>query len=70
MYKNLNPPSVGVSGRQSELIEMSPAGNDHGRLIMHLSAPLGMYVLRQRLGGVYAGEAGFRFFSCGTWCHM
>jgi Uma2 family endonuclease len=39
---------------------MAPAGDDHGRYIIHLTAPLALHVLRNKLGAVYAAETGFR----------
>ena len=43
---------------EGELKQMSPAGHDHGRIAMELSAPLHQYVKANKLGKVYA-ETGF-----------
>ncbi len=48
---------------EGELKQMSPAGHDHGRIIMELAAPLGQYVKQARLGKVYAAETGFKIKS-------
>ena len=42
-----------------ELRRMSPAGHQHGRIILNLSAPLHHYVRTHHLGIVYAAETGF-----------
>jgi Uma2 family endonuclease len=39
---------------------MAPAGDDHGRYISHLHIPLGAFILRNKLGAIYAAETGFR----------
>lgn len=44
---------------KGELIKMSPAGHDHGRIIMQLAAPLATHVKQNALGNVYAAETGF-----------
>lgn len=44
---------------KGELIKMSPAGHDHGRIIMRLAAPMAMHVKQHGLGEVYAAETGF-----------
>ena len=44
---------------KGELIKMSPAGHDHGRIIMSLAIPLGSYIKQKALGQVYAAETGF-----------
>src|ERR1700737_3355645 len=46
-----------------ELKKMSPAGHNHGRIVMRLSVPLGQYVQEKRLGEVYAAETGFKLKS-------
>lgn len=43
-----------------ELKKMSPAGHNHGRVIIRLTAPLAQYVRESRLGEVYAAETGFK----------
>ena len=42
-----------------ELKKMSPAGHDHGRIIMELAGPLQVFVKKKRLGKIYAAETGF-----------
>lgn len=42
-----------------ELKKMSPAGHDHGRIIMELASPLQVFVKKKKLGRVYAAETGF-----------
>jgi len=44
---------------QGELHRMSPAGFQHGRLIMNVSTPLDQHVRAQNLGIVCAAETGF-----------
>ena len=44
---------------EGELKQRSPAGHDHGRIAMELSAPLHQYVKANKLGKVYAAETGF-----------
>lgn len=44
---------------EGELKQMSPAGHNHGRIAMELSAPLYQYVKANNLGKVYAAETGF-----------
>ena len=46
-----------------ELKTMSPAGHQHGRIIMRLAAPLTQHVRKHRLGEVYAAETGFKLTS-------
>lgn len=48
---------------EGELKKMSPAGHDHGRIIMELAVPLGLYVNNAKLGKVYAAETGFKIKS-------
>lgn len=48
---------------KGELKKMSPAGHEHGRIIMHLAAPLAQHVKAQQLGEVYAAETGFKLES-------
>jgi len=48
---------------KGELKQMSPAGHEHGRIIMHLAAPLAQHVKAQQLGEVYAAETGFKLES-------
>jgi len=44
---------------RGELIRMSPAGFQHGRIIMNIATPLDQHVRRHRLGVVCAAETGF-----------
>jgi len=44
---------------QGELIRMSPAGFEHGRLVMCVSLPLASHVQAHRLGVVIGAETGF-----------
>ncbi len=46
-----------------ELKKMSPAGHEHGRIIVRLSTPLAQHVWSNGLGEVYAAETGFRLRS-------
>jgi Uma2 family endonuclease len=44
---------------EGELKQMSPAGHNHGRIIMRLAAPLARHAEENGLGEVYAAETGF-----------
>ncbi len=44
---------------KGELITMSPAGSEHGVVIMNLAAPLAHYVKANKLGIVFGAETGF-----------
>ena len=44
---------------RGELQRMTPAGFDHGAVIMNLAAPLAHYVKTERLGVVCGAETGF-----------
>jgi Uma2 family endonuclease len=46
-----------------ELKKMSPAGHNHGRIIIRLTTPLAQYVRQNGLGEVYAAETGFKLTS-------
>jgi Uma2 family endonuclease len=48
---------------KGELRQMSPAGHDHGRIVMELAVPLGQYVKSKKLGRIYAAETGFKLQS-------
>lgn len=48
---------------QGDLIRMSPAGDEHGRVTMNLAGPLHRHVLANKLGVVYAAETGFKLES-------
>ena len=45
---------------KGELRTMSPAGDEHGIVIMNLAAPLAVYVKVNKLGFVYGAETGFK----------
>lgn len=45
---------------RGELHKMSPAGSEHGAIIVNLSTLLKTYVKAHRLGVVFAAETGFR----------
>jgi Uma2 family endonuclease len=42
---------------------MSPAGSEHGAIIMAIAGPLHMYVVKKQLGCVLDGQTGCRMFS-------
>lgn len=44
---------------QGELRRMSPAGYQHGRIVMNVATPLDQFVRTHRLGTVCAAETGF-----------
>jgi Uma2 family endonuclease len=44
---------------KGELITMSPAGSEHGVVIMNLAAPLAHHVKANKLGIVFGAETGF-----------
>src|SRR5258705_9238563 len=44
---------------KGELLTMSPAGAEHGAVIMNLAAPLAIYVKNRNLGIVFGAETGF-----------
>ena len=46
-----------------ELKKMSPAGHNHGRIIIRLTTPLDLHVRRNKLGAIYAAETGFKLSS-------
>ena len=46
-----------------ELKKMSPAGHNHGRIIIRLTTPLDLHVRRNKLGAVYAAKTGFKLHS-------
>lgn len=45
---------------KGELITMSPAGSEHGAVIMSLAAPLAQHVKANNLGVVFGAETGFK----------
>ncbi|MFL6210801.1 MAG: Uma2 family endonuclease [Pyrinomonadaceae bacterium] len=48
---------------EGELKTMSPAGEEHGAVIMNLAAPLAMHVKANKLGTVFGAETGFKLAS-------
>ena len=46
-----------------ELKKMSPAGHNHGRIAIRLTAPLAQFAREKGLGEVYAAETGFKLRS-------
>lgn len=55
--------AAGDSGRcelvRGDLVMMTPAGGEHGYVVMNLSVPLALFVRQHRLGRVYGAETGF-----------
>jgi len=48
---------------KGELRKMSPAGSEHGTIIVRLTVALGQYVEENDLGEVFAAETGFKLAS-------
>ncbi len=48
---------------KGELLTISPAGEQHGAVIMKVAVPLGHYVATNKLGIVYGAETGFKLES-------
>jgi Uma2 family endonuclease len=48
---------------KGELRTISPAGEEHGAVIMFLAAPLAQYVKAHKLGHVFAAETGYKLAS-------
>ena len=48
---------------KGELLTMSPAGEQHGAVIMKVAVPLGHHVASNKLGIVYGAETGFKLES-------
>lgn len=48
---------------KGELRKMSPAGSEHGAIIVRLTVALGQYVEENDLGEVFAAETGFKLAS-------
>ena len=48
---------------EGELIRMAPAGAEHGRVAVSITAPLFTYVKAHNLGEVFAAETGFKLRS-------
>ncbi len=47
---------------RGELVPVTPAGMEQGRLAGRIAVELGMYARPRRLGSVYVAETGFRLF--------
>lgn len=45
---------------KGELRKMSPAGSEHGAIIMRLAIPLGAHVQSNKLGVLFGAETGFK----------
>ena len=45
---------------KGELKTMSPAGSEHGAVIMNLAVPLGQYIKANNLGIIFGAETGFK----------
>jgi Uma2 family endonuclease len=45
---------------KGELRTMSPAGSEHGAVIMNLAVPLGQYIKATNLGIIFGAETGFK----------
>jgi Uma2 family endonuclease len=45
---------------KGELIKMSPAGSEHGAIIINLTLPLAQHVKANNLGVVFGAETGFK----------
>ena len=45
---------------RGELVMMSPAGSEHGRIVARLTVRLGMFVEQHLAGTVFGAETGFR----------
>jgi len=56
--------AAGYIGRcalvRGELIMMSPAGAEHGRIVTNITVPLAIFVRQHALGTVFGAETGFR----------
>ena len=48
---------------RGELIRMTPAGHQHGRLVVNVTTPLDQHVRQHHLGVVYGAETGFQLAS-------
>jgi Uma2 family endonuclease len=48
---------------KGELIQMSPTGDEHGKVTMDLAVSLYVHVKKHNLGRVYAAETGFKLES-------
>jgi Uma2 family endonuclease len=48
---------------KGELLTMSPAGEEHGAVIINLALPLAQHVKSHNLGRVYGAETGFKLES-------
>lgn len=45
---------------KGELITMSPAGSEHGAVIMNIAIPLGQHIKANGLGVIFGAETGFK----------
>ncbi len=45
---------------EGELITMSPAGAEHGRIVVRITVPLGRFATEHALGTVFGAETGFQ----------
>ena len=45
---------------RGELMKMSPADHQHGRIVLNFTTPLDQFVRANQLGAVYAAETGFK----------
>jgi Uma2 family endonuclease len=54
-----NPPQGRCELVRGELRMMSPAGSEHGWVVMNIAAPLTMFVKERQLGYVFGAETGF-----------
>ncbi len=52
--------SVQIELDEGELITMPPAGEEHGHIGCGISAELGYFVKKHKLGRVYSADTGFR----------
>ncbi len=59
--------ALSKDGYDKEIVDgemvMSPAGSEHGAIIMAIAGPLHMYVTKKRLGKVLDGQTGCRMTS-------
>ena len=54
-----NPPHGRCELVRGEVVVMSPAGSEHGWIVMNVSIPIGSFVKEQDLGYVFGAETGF-----------
>ncbi len=58
----LGKPEPDVELVRGELVPVTPAGMEQGRLAGRIAVKLGVYAEPRRLGSVYVAETGFRLF--------